>query len=288
MAVEKFKGRFTNEANGCTTLINSTIQGITDITVLGLYTYLCSKPDSWEPNHKELMSHFGLTKTTTYKYLNKLLDLGLMTKKEIREKGRFFSMHYFVHLHPQLPFPKKWETAEVHEKTGDEPFPKKWDPVPPETVIPNSYKTKIYIQNKEGKYTSSTSYFTDLEKEDLLRFRIQCNSLLELEEEEVVEVFELHCKENETAKGWVKPQCIRGIKTLLKQNQFYLKPGYQSQKQKEVKAQEDIAAQKEFELRQERAHQARMEEYKKPKKTIEKRNAPSRLADLLKQKTQGA
>ena len=150
MAIEKFSGKFTSEANGCTVLVNSTIQNIDDLHVLGLYTYLCSKPDSWQPNYKELMTHFHLTKTTTYKYLNKMISLGLMSKKEVREKGRFAYVHYFVHLHPIGVVSKKDESESLINSDVS-PFPKKWDPVQPETVIPETYKTKKDLENKDNK-----------------------------------------------------------------------------------------------------------------------------------------
>ena len=171
MAIEKFSGKFTNEANGCTTLINSTIQNITDLNVLGLYTYLCSKPDSWEPNYKEIMNHFKLTKTTTYKYLNKMIELGLMSRKEVREKGRFSYTHYFVHLRPIEPFPKKWESVEDHINIDVSPFPKKWDPVQPETVIPETYKTKINTKQRllEKKENPPISRKRDCAGEDDLK-----------------------------------------------------------------------------------------------------------------------
>lgn len=163
MAIEKFKGRFTNEANGCTTLVNETIQNISDLMVLGLYTYLCTKPDTWEPNYKEIMSHFKLTKTTTYKYLNKMLDLGLMSKVEVREKGRFAYVHYFVHLRFMTPFPKKWEAVKAPLNIELSPFPKKWDPVPPETVIPETYITKRSTKQRSKK--TNTFINTKIKKE---------------------------------------------------------------------------------------------------------------------------
>jgi hypothetical protein len=217
-----------------------------------------------------------------------------MSKTEVREKGRFAYVHYFVHLRPIEPFPKKWETATSPVNTDDSPFPKKWDPVQPETVIPETYKTKIYkqqreVENKETSSTSQDGYFNDFEKQDLLMMRMQCNALVDLDDEEVVEVFELHCKENEKSKGWVKPQGIKGIKTLLMQNQFYLKPGFESKKQKQNRLNQEAVKKREFDEAQEAQAQKRMDDYlkstkehKESKPSQEKSGKPRRFADILK------
>lgn len=101
MSVEKFSGQFKNETKGCTVVINSTIQSIKEFDVLGLYVYLCSKPESWQPNAKEIMHHTGYSKDKTYRLINRLLDMGLMTARAIREKGRFLHYEYTIHLHAQ-------------------------------------------------------------------------------------------------------------------------------------------------------------------------------------------
>ncbi len=238
MAIEKFRGKFTNEANGCTTLINSTVQTILDINVLGLYAYLCTKPDTWQPNPKEIMSHFGLTKTTTYKYLNKLLDLGLMTKTEIREKGRFACTHYFVHLHPQPPFPKKWDTVETTENIGPSPFPKKWDPVPPDTVIPNTYKTKIYTKQREVKNKETTSsVFDDRTDKELLFVRRQSNANQEVDEEEFLIICKAHVESRDKSK-YNEQQSIAGLRKLISQGRFQAPASYQAKNQETVKKKE--------------------------------------------------
>ncbi len=72
MSIEKFSGQFKNESRGCTVLVNSTIQSIKEFDVLGLYVYLCSKPESWAPNVQEIMNHTGYSKQKTYRLINKL------------------------------------------------------------------------------------------------------------------------------------------------------------------------------------------------------------------------
>jgi len=155
MSIEKFKGKFTNESNGCTTLINSTIQNIKDFTVLGLYVYLCSKPDSWEPNYKELMFHTTYSKGKVYKLLNKLIELNLMTVQVVREKGRFLHNHYFIHLHPLKPFLENEEMDTSLINTDVSPFPQKRDPIQPETVKMETYITKRNTKQIINKTTFS-------------------------------------------------------------------------------------------------------------------------------------
>ncbi len=139
MSIEKFSGQFRNESRGCTVLINETVQAILDFSVLGLYTYLCSKPETWEPNVIEIMRHTGYSKQKTYRLINALLVLRLMTKKAIREKGRFTHFQYTIHLHPQ----------------GLSPVPKKQEVEKQEVENEDAYKTKN-LQNKEKDIISES------------------------------------------------------------------------------------------------------------------------------------
>ena len=123
MSIEKFSGQFKNESRGCTVLINETIQSIKDFSVLGLYAYLCSKPETWEPNVLEIMRHTGYSKQKTYRLITALLSVGLMTKVAIRNKGRFTHFQYTIHLHPQgiSPVPKKQE-VEIQEVENEDAY----------------------------------------------------------------------------------------------------------------------------------------------------------------------
>lgn len=148
MSIEKFSGTFSSEANGVTVLINSVIQSIKDFSVLGLYTYLASKPDTWEPNYKELMRHTGYSKDKIYRLINALLTERLMTAIEYRDKGKYLKKHYTIHLHRQ-PFP------ENKEMVNEKPFPEKPFPENKET-----YKTKT-VKNKEKEVRTTYAFILD-------------------------------------------------------------------------------------------------------------------------------
>ena len=72
MSIEKFgKGSLTISHGGFTTVINETIVEITDVTALGIYIYLVTKPPGWEVNVKHIMNHFGIGRQKAYAALKK-------------------------------------------------------------------------------------------------------------------------------------------------------------------------------------------------------------------------
>ena len=148
MSIEKFTGQFKNEARGCTVVINSTIQAITKFDVLGLYVYLCSKPETWAPNAKELMRHTGYSKEKIYRLIKDLMATGLMTVCEKREKGRFAHYEYTVHLHPVSPRPENQDTVDLSPALFDAVSP---CPGFTDAVNQDAYKEKKDLEKKEKK-----------------------------------------------------------------------------------------------------------------------------------------
>ena len=157
--IEKFKGNFTDVKGGCTVSINTTIQSLTDVYELAFYSYLLSKPQDWEINHKELMSHFKLGKNKVYRVLNGLMEKRLIKKVEEREKGMFTGIDYFLYL---SPFHLSSDT--------DTPFPLKGDTYK-EKKLP--YKEK---NEKKDAHATSTSKTRLLESE----YNNWCKSTLDL------------------------------------------------------------------------------------------------------------
>src|ERR1700733_1016537 len=135
--IEKFSGNYRNETQGFTILLTETIQSIKEFDVLGLYVYLASKPNTWEPNAKELGGHTGYSKDKIYRLINRLIEIGYLSCRKIRSQGKFVSFSYTLHLQ-KLPLS---ENKEV-----DSPFPEK-----PDTVNQDAYKRKN-IENKEKIY----------------------------------------------------------------------------------------------------------------------------------------
>ena len=153
MSIEKFSGSFTKEDNGCSIVINETIQGIKDPAALGIYCYLITKPPTWEPNIKELMTHFDMSKDKTYRLIDHLMEINLLHRSQKNENGRFSTYTYTLFLKPRPDF----------QETVPRPdFP---DPEKPDT-----YKTKKLPQSKDIKNTIVDSSNTTINYLDDKRF----------------------------------------------------------------------------------------------------------------------
>lgn len=116
MAIEKFKMQFVNETQGFTILLTQVIQSIKELDVLGLYVYLASKPPSWKPHPKELIEHTKYSKDKIYRLINRLIELKLLSSKEIRNKGKFSYFEYTLHL---SPCPEKPDTVKPDTENQD-------------------------------------------------------------------------------------------------------------------------------------------------------------------------
>ena len=141
--IEKFKGKFKEIDGGGTILFTKTIQSIRNPNDLAIYVYLASKPDEWNVNIKELMTHFiKMGRDKVYKCLNDLCLIGLMERKEKRNKsGKFLEYQYFLYLKPVPCF------QELNKPLPDLPDPGL--PLPENT---DTYKTKrSCIKNIESK-----------------------------------------------------------------------------------------------------------------------------------------
>lgn len=153
--IEKFKGNFKKEKGGCTVSLNETTQSIRNPFEYAIYHYLLSKPPEWKVNVKELMNHFNLGKNKVYFCLNNLMLRNLVKKIEIREKGKFVDLIYYLYL---KPFPEFGETVQ--------PFPRLSEAAEPEAVNGETYKEKkTSLERKEDKkyFAHATSRSTPKE-----------------------------------------------------------------------------------------------------------------------------
>lgn len=98
--IEKFKGKFESIQGGCTVLINKTIQSINDVKMLGIYTYLSSQPPEWEISAQQLANHFNIGINKARKILTSLVDMGLLERIAIKEKGKFIKHEHNLYLKP--------------------------------------------------------------------------------------------------------------------------------------------------------------------------------------------
>lgn len=141
--IEKYNATFVNETRGFTVLSSLVIQFITEFDVLGLYVYLASKPESWKPNPKELIRHTGYSKDKVYRLINRLISLNLLSCKEVRDKGKFSTYEYTLHI---SPCPEKPDT--------EKPDPEK----------PDAYKIKSVL-NKDKENINARDDDKSLSKE---------------------------------------------------------------------------------------------------------------------------
>ncbi|CAK0742166.1 hypothetical protein CCP3SC1AL1_1170014 [Gammaproteobacteria bacterium] len=149
--VDKFDGSFDQEQSGCTIFVNTTVNSIKRLDVGGLYMYLTCRPSSWKLNVKHLASLFMCNKDKIYGIIDTLIEMNLLTRREIRNKGRFVRFHYRLHLRPE-------ECASVQCT----PVLEKPDTVKPDTVNPDAYKTKSIINKEDINNITPIDSATDI------------------------------------------------------------------------------------------------------------------------------
>jgi len=144
MSVEKFTGSFSKEDGGVTIAVNSTIQSIRNTDALAIYSYLLTKPSTWEVNIEEIKSHFGLSRDKARRAMNNLIDLNLLKRFQLKSGGMFQGNHYVLYLRPHAPLDDSPETE---------------NPAP---VKPSLYKTKITsLENKDNNNVSDLEKITE-------------------------------------------------------------------------------------------------------------------------------
>lgn len=102
MSIEKFTGNFSKEDGGVSIMINKTVQSLTNGTMCAVYCYLLTKPNDWKINPQEIMTHFKVGKGKVYPALKGLIELKLLKRDEIREKGKIVRYDYTLFLKPYI------------------------------------------------------------------------------------------------------------------------------------------------------------------------------------------
>ena len=102
--IEKFKGKFEDIQGGCTVSINKTIQSIQDLETLGVYIYLSSQPPEWEISAQQLANHFDIGINKSRRILTELVEIGLLERIPIKEKGKFIKHEHNLRLKPPHGF----------------------------------------------------------------------------------------------------------------------------------------------------------------------------------------
>lgn len=241
--IEKFTGSFSAQKGGCTIVVNSTINSITNPVALAIYCYLMCKPDTWQLNVKQLSTHFKSGRNTIYKCLTLLMEMKLLTREDIREKGQFSKSHYMLYEKP-IPCTESQENIEKPQcLQGISPCPSTRDTVSRDTATRHTYKTKN-IKNKESKKTtttlarktaekSSSSDFVISEKMDkeLLEERkkhLQADELDRTDEEFLRQCS--HHLDNGDKNKYNLSRRLAGLKSIIKLGNFEKPAGYDEKK----------------------------------------------------------
>lgn len=176
--IDKYAGSFEQDELGVTIIPTETIRLLTDFTLLALFTFLASCPSDWKLIPQQLANHFGCHKDKIYKALDRLIQLKLLIRTEIRDNGKFAQFKYRLYL------------RQIVQVT---PFPDFTDTVKPDTENPDAYKTYIYNKTEKLKNTttteidqemdstttneiaedkSSSSFFSPKQKDELLKTKL--------------------------------------------------------------------------------------------------------------------
>jgi hypothetical protein len=204
--VDKFDGSFDQEESGCTIVINQTVNSIKDLAAGGLYMYLLCRPKTWNLNIKHLTTLFNCSKDKIYRLIDVLISLKLLTRTEMRQKGKFLHYHYRIHLRNNF--------NQIEQVL---PFPEKPDTVKPDTEKPDAYKTNILpLEIKEVKTTTTTqtpvssSFFTKKQKDEFLELKLYSDLRTD---EKFIEHCQFHIENQKN--DMVKHQRIYGLKSIL-------------------------------------------------------------------------
>ena len=104
--IEKFHGPMSDEKYGCTVIVNATIKILAekDLSSLGLYSFICSLPDTWELNIEHIKKTLGIGREKLSRCLKDLIELGLLHKTALRDEGRFSRNAYTCRLRANQPY----------------------------------------------------------------------------------------------------------------------------------------------------------------------------------------
>jgi hypothetical protein len=229
--IEKFAGSVSKEDGGFTTLINSSLRSIPDGFAAGVYAYLLCLPPNWELHPAQIANHYNCNKAKIYNALLLLRKLGLLTREDIREKGKFVKFHYTVHLRT------KCEKSQLDK--GFSPVLKKPELVKPELINQDTYKIKN-IKNKDNKKTTTTvktekskssSVLTPEIDKKLLSLRdkyLQADELDRTDNEFLRQCS--HHLDNGDKQKYNLVRRLKGLETIIKSGFFETPAGYKENK----------------------------------------------------------
>ena len=154
--IEKFTGKLEKEDSGFTMMLNDTIQNITNIDALAIYSYLSTKPSGWHINTVEISKHFNIGRDKTRKAFSYLTQMGLLIPTENRHLGKIIDKSYRLKLRIQKPGPENQFLATTH---ASPPGPEN-----PGLVNQGPYKTKNITKQRSTPIVPYRGRFYDFLK----------------------------------------------------------------------------------------------------------------------------
>lgn len=100
--IDKYKPKFidgalTKDSNPYVLLLSEVLQSNIDANCLAVWSSLQSRPDNWILSPQQLQNQFGWGRDKTYQVLNKLIDIKLLQRIEIRSSdGRIEKVTYHI------------------------------------------------------------------------------------------------------------------------------------------------------------------------------------------------
>lgn len=211
--IDKYEGSFDQDELGVTMIPTATIKSIKNLEVLGLYTFLASCNSTWRFNAKYLATRFECNKDKIYKLVNSLIEMKLLTRTQIRERGKFIRYHYRLHL---------------RQTVQDTPCLEKPDVDNLDPGNSDTYKTYRSLQSIETATTTAVEEkieknqnlsINEVQQELLLHNRKINDSLPDLTDEEFLEACSVDIEDRDKTKYNIG-QRIHGICKLMAQGLF--------------------------------------------------------------------
>lgn len=113
----------------------------------GIMAYLMSKPDDWDIRLEDVIAHASDGKTSVYSGIKELVDAGYMTRTEVRERGQFGGVVYFIY---------------------DEPYTEKPDTEKPDTENQTPTKNKLTKNKKPTPHQEMVGALDEVCQESLV------------------------------------------------------------------------------------------------------------------------
>lgn len=218
-----------------TSIINSTMDMISDPAALGIYIYLSSKPDDWDIQETELMRRFTKGRDFIQARLKELKDIGLLDVRSTRnEKGHITGWTTILYSHiTENPYCGTNQNTENPDSGKphilDKPVHtnKRFSLVKKESITTTTNETSgnfIFSKQNDEKLIRMRNKFLPTDSRSNDEFLMQCKH---------------HVESDESKKKFSLPQRLAGLERIIAKGCFETPIGYKSPQAVKQKAQSD-------------------------------------------------